>query len=359
MSWIWKARPMRTCGIYRISKMHCTSSIMPEAKLVDRDKLSQEFDLSLFDDDWLPSRPLRTLIYDFHRMLSATEYRLRHSAVLNEGALNRLDFRFDAIDHLNDAGYWRLEKDLKSLNNKISKFTKRSHLMIDKFENMESNVIPQQFVEWNVSWPSPDTESMISNHWPPLLESPTHEVGCCWWHCQIRKVPFFKNTAEQEMYYKLGVFVSPKQALELQSICSLRAKLKVTLSIQYKELLNEDKHHRYSPSEIIYNRDDEGNIIERIQMECNDVDIAEDVLMEPLEVKTDELSFDVDTNFVKLQDETMRLMSWGKFVPELQDIISPESGHIPHESVKIAVKFQVIEQCVTYKQAKTVQTKVR
>jgi len=328
---------------------------MPAATLVDRDELSREFALSVFDDDFIPSRPLRTLVYDFHRLLTATDYRLRRSRVLNEKALKRLDFRFDAIDLHNDAGYWRLEKDLKSMDNKISKFTTKSHAMIDKFESMECNVIPQQFLEWNVLWPSPDTESMISNHWPLLLESPTHEVGCCRWHCQLRKVQFFKN-ANNERYYKLGVFVAPKQVVDLQSICALRAKLKVTLSIQYRELMNDDKYHRYSPSEIIYNRDADGNVVERIQIDGGGLEgdiMGDDHLMDSLHVNTEDLKFEVETNFVKAQDDIMRPMSWGKFVPELQDIIDPLTGNIPHQSVQITIKFQVIDQCVTYKQPRS------
>eukprot|EP01083_Nonionella_stella_P158661 516665_1 len=287
--------------LFTSSKLDCTT--MQPAKL-DKDAFVNEFDVSILDDDWLPPGPQRTLIYSFHRLLSATNYRLQRSSVLNDGNLSRCDTKLNDINFTNEAGYYRFGSDLKALDRQVRKFTKQSHKMIDKFQNLESNVIPQEFMEWSVKWPPPSTP-MISNHWPSVLHSPTYEVGCSWWHCQIRKIRIGTQ-------YKLGVFVGPKQVTQLKDIIALNGKLKVTISVSIQ---HKDAHH------------------------------------ESLEVKTDDIVFHVETNFVKTQDNTTRLITWGKFVPELQDIIDNNTGCIPHdcESVCLSVKCQIIDQCATYK----------
>ena len=121
----------------------------------------------------------------------------------------------------------------------------------------------------------------------------------------------------------------------------------------YNEMMSGDKYGRYSPNEIIFNRDAQGNVIEKIQVETDDMKDGQE---ESLEIKTEDIEFDVETNFVKEQGVEIRLMSWGKFIPELQDLIDEKNGNIPHESFRIDVKFRVVEQCVTYKQPRSAET---
>eukprot|EP01084_Bolivina_argentea_P119339 211610_1 len=325
-----------------------------ESATLDKDLFVNEWDISILDDDWLPPGPQRDLLYSFHKVISATNYRLDQSKTMNEGALDRCDFKLNNIDFNYETGYFRLETDLKNLIRQIHKFTKQSHKMINKFESMENAVIPKQDIQWIIEWPSPVNQSMISNYWPNILQSPTHEIGCCWWHCQIRKVPFYKYI-NNEMYYKLGIFVGPKHVVQLNEVVALKCKLKVIVCIKYKEMMNNDKHDRYTPNQTIYNKDDEGNIIETIKIEDDgNSNMNMDMDEESLEVKTDEIAFDVETDFIKIQDDgNVKVMSWGKFIPELQDIIDAKTGNIPHESVNIEIKYQVIDQCVTYKHSKT------
>ena len=223
--------------------------------------------------------------------------------------------------------------------------------MIDKFENMESNIIRKEFLQWIVEWPSPLTQSIISNNWPNLLESPCYEIGCCLWQCQLRKIQITKKQ-QNNNYYKLGVFIIPKQIKQFKHIIALNAKIKVIISIKYKEIIT-DQYCQYSPNQIIYNKDDDGNIIEKIQIEeddSNDNNIDRPQLLDQtLQIKTKDITFDINTNFIKTVDEETRVMSWGKFIPELQDVIDSKSGLIPHDNICIDIKFQVIDQCLTYK----------
>lgn len=183
---------------------------MPAANLKDKHEFANGFDLSLLDDDWIPPRAQSELLYSFQRLLSSTEYRLKRCKVLNEGALSRWDFRLNNIFFNYDTGYYRLGTDLNAVSRHIHKMTKKAHSAMDKFENMESNVIRQETLKWTVEWPSPCTQSVVSNRWPTLLQSPSYELGVCFWYCQLRKIPFMKANSN-ERYYKLGVFVGPKQ----------------------------------------------------------------------------------------------------------------------------------------------------
>lgn len=280
---------------------------MPSANVIDCDKFVNEFDISILNDNYIPSGSERSLLYSFHRLLSATDYRLKRCKIMNEGGLSRWDFKLKNIYFNYDTGYFRLNKDLKSLNRQIDKFTETTDKMIDKFENMESNIICKEFMEWIIEWPSPFTQSMISNNWPNLLQSPCYEVASCLWQSQIRKIIVNNSNNNNNKNYKLGIFITPKQIKQFKYIISLNAKIKIIICIQYKEL------------------------------------------KESLQIKTKDITFDIDTNFIKLQDKERKVMSWGKFIPELQDVIDHKTGLIPHENVNISVKFQIIDQCITYK----------
>ena len=131
---------------------------------------------------------------------------------------------------------------------------------------------------------------------------------------------------------------------------ALNAKIKVIISIKYKEIIT-DQYSQYSPNQIIYNKDNHGNIIEKIQIEDEDNNNIDgpQLLDQTLQIKTKDITFDINTNFIKTMDEETRVMSWGKFIPELQDLIDSKSGLIPHDNVCIDIKFQVIDQCLTYK----------
>jgi len=349
--------------------MHCSNSsslsdIYKPAEIVDKETLLDAFSTDITDNDYIAKGVKHDVLSSFSRLLRATDYRMKQCKTINEGALSRWDFRINSIVYHSNTGYYRLRYDLRSVKRKIQRFTHKSHEVMDKFCNMESNVIHKEFMQWTVEWPSPMTQNVISNQWPVLMQSPTYEMGCALWHCQLRKIAFHKPNTEHGVYYKLGIFVAPKHVSNLSDVIALHAKLKITLCVSYTEL--SDKHDTYSPKQVTMKRDAFGNIVERIQIESKadgkqmhgtEEAIESTELPHSLDVQTRDILFDIDTNFVKMQDNDAKLMSWGKFVPDLQDVIDEKTGNIPHQKVCVDVTVRIIDQCVTYKCKEDLQRK--